>query len=361
MRNRHSFAALNVLLLVILAIAASHCGKPTPTAAVPFTPVASPTRTQSPEIEATSPAIQQPTVSATSAPSPSATNTPPAAPTAARTATVAPTTPATPTSLPGATNTPEPQPTWTSSAAEQPFIHYFKADVDVADPGDTIILSWESSDATGAVLSPITESGQMPPTGVEVAASGTITYLIPIDARNVSQFYLSVYDDAGGSAGANLTVPLRCPVAWFFQPEPEVCGSDPIHSDAAEQHFQHGTMIWVAEKDAIFVLYDDDQSSPKWEMLTDEWDEGEPNHDPTILPPAGLFQPIRGFGLIWREHDWVRGRLGWAVDQERAFETTMQSTTLYKYNSIYLRALDGRVWHLGPERGSWAKLTVTEP
>jgi hypothetical protein len=213
MRNRHSFAVLNVLLLVILAVAASRCGKSTPTAAVPFTPVASPTRTQSPEIEATSPAIQQPTVSATSAPSPSATNTPPAAPTAARTATVAPTTPATPTPLPGATDTSGPQPTRTSSAAGQPFIHYFKADVDVADPGDTIILSWESSHATGAVLSPITESGQMPPTGVEVAASGTYTYEVPIDARNVSQFYLSVYDDAGGNAGANLTIPLRCPVA----------------------------------------------------------------------------------------------------------------------------------------------------
>ena len=41
--------------------------------------------------------------------------------------------------------------------------------------------------------------------------------------------------------------------------------------------------------------------------------------------------------------------------------TVLQSTTQYKYNSIYLRALDGGVWHLGPERSSWAKLTVTEP
>jgi hypothetical protein len=201
----------------------------------------------------------------------------------------------------------------------------------------------------------------MPPTGLEVAASGTYTYVIPIDARNTSQFYLSVYDAAGQSAGASLIIPLRCPAPWFFQPEPQACGYDPIPSDAAEQHFQHGTMIWVAETDTIFALYDDDQASPKWEMFTDEWDEGKPDRDPTIFPPAGLFQPIRGFGLIWREHDWVRGRLGWAIDQERAFETIMQSTTLYKYNSIYLRALDGGVWHLGPERGSWAKLTVTKP
>jgi len=182
----------------------------------------------------------------------------------------------------------------------------------------------------------------------------------------LSQFYLYVYDGAERGADAHLAVRLRCPAAWFFSPAPDVCASPPVGSNAAEQHFERGVMIWVedtiwaGEAASIFVLYDDDQHSPKWERFTDEWDEGEPDHDPAIIPPAGLYQPVRGFGLVWREHPNVRDRLGWAVDEEMGFSTIMQITTLFKYNSTYLRALDGDVWHLGPELSSWEKISVME-
>ena len=62
---------------------------------------------------------------------------------------------------------------------------------------------------------------------------------------------------------------------------------------------------------------------------------------------------MSGFGLVWREYPEVRDRLGWAIGEEMAFDTTVQRTTLYKYNSVYMRGLDGRVWHLGPERSIW--------
>jgi hypothetical protein len=62
--------------------------------------------------------------------------------------------------------------------------------------------------------------------------------------------------------------------------------------------------------------------------------------------------------LVWRQNPTVRERLGWAIDEETGFETIVQHTTLYKYNSTYLRALDGNVWHLGPEMSSWEKIAV---
>lgn len=247
-----------------------------------------------------------------------------------------------------------------------PIVHYLRANVKEADPGDTIVLEWSSSGATAAVLYPILPSEQLPQSGWEVAPTGVYTYEIPSDARNSSRFYLHVTDETERDAGANLTVRLRCPVPWFFSPAPYVCASDPILSNAAEQRFEHGTMIWVEDtiwvewKDRIFVLYDDDQPSPKWETFTDEWYEGEPDHDPALTPPDGLYQPVRGFGLVWRECPNVRDRLGWAVDQETCFSTIMQTTTLFKYNSTYLRALDGNVWHLGPEMSSWEKIWVME-
>jgi hypothetical protein len=223
-------------------------------------------------------------------------------------------------------------------------------------------LEWESSGASAAVLYPILPSGQLPASGWEVTPSGVYTYEIPSETRNWSGFYLYVYDEAEPErgSGANLSVRLRCPVPWFFAPPPDVCGADPVPSYAAEQHFEHGTMVWMEERDSIFVLYDDEQPSPKWERFDDEWDESQPERDPALTPPDGLFQPVRGFGLVWREHPHVRDRLGWAVDQEMGFNTIMQGTTRYKYNSLYLRALDGDVWHLGPERSSWEKISVAE-
>jgi hypothetical protein len=233
--------------------------------------------------------------------------------------------------------------------------------VEEADPGDTIVLEWESEGGTQAVLWHVPSSGFWPQSGWEVETTGVYTYEIGSSERNWSDFFLYVQDDLERDASASLRIELRCAYSWFFSPAPDICPTEPVVSEAAEQHFEHGTMIWVEQKSRIFVLYDDDRSSPRWEMFTDEWGEGEPDRDPELIPPEGLYQPVRGFGLVWRERPEVRDRLGWAVDQETGFTTVVQSTTRVKYNSTYVRALDGDVWHLGPERGSWEKIPVSEP
>ena len=242
-------------------------------------------------------------------------------------------------------------------------IHHFRATVDEAAPGDTVTLEWASSGGTSATLYHLPPSLQLPQSGWDVPTTGSYDYDIPADERNVAQFVLFVFDENGAYASASISVGLTCPDVWFFSPEPEVCGSAQVIRDGAEQHFEHGTMIWVEDPwsggpDYVFVLHDDDQSTTKWQAFADDWTESLPESDPSITPPAGLFQPRRGFGLVWREQPSVRDRLGWATDEETGFTTIVQSTTLYKYNSIYIRAVDGNVWLLGPERGSWEKLIV---
>jgi hypothetical protein len=69
-----------------------------------------------------------------------------------------------------------------------------------------------------------------------------------------------------------------------------------------------------------------------------------------------LYQPQRGFGLVWREEPTIRDRLGWALATESGGDTAVQRTSYYKYNHTYLKALDGNVWHLFPERSDWEKL-----
>lgn len=260
------------------------------------------------------------------------------------------------TAPPIPTITPLPPPA--TAAPEGPVILYFRANVEEADPGDTIVLEWASTGGSRATLYALLPSGTLP-LGWPVAPTGTYTYTIPLYYRNGSLFRLYVFDQAEHWSEAALTVRLRCPDPWFFSPAPEICGTQPVFSRGAEQHFEHGVMIWIEALDKIVILYDEPspQWGGRWGMVDDEWAEGLPEYDPALVPPAGFYQPVRGFGLVWRSG--VRERLGWAIDQETGFDTAFQMTTLYKYNSTYIRALDGNVWCLWPEVSGWEKIQVT--
>ncbi|HQE91173.1 MAG TPA: hypothetical protein PLH19_06415 [Anaerolineae bacterium] len=110
----------------------------------------------------------------------------------------------------------------------------------------------------------------------------------------------------------------------------------------------------MGKEGCIYVFYDGGVGA--WSAFTDEWDEGEPIDDPGIVPPPGFYQPIRGFGLVWREQLNVRARLGWATASEQGYDTAVQRTSHWKYNDTYIRALDGGTWRLGPEGSEWEYL-----
>ncbi len=251
--------------------------------------------------------------------------------------------------------TPVSAPTPTPAPGEGPVIVYFRANVTEADPGDTITLEWQSSGGNQATLYHLLRSGQYGRFW-EVELTGSMEYSIPAESRNWEGFDLFVHDDAGRKARTGLMVTLRCPDTWFFSPAPDECPSSPaIFTDGAEQHFEHGVMLWNRAEDRIYVLFDD-EAYLDWKTFTDVWNEGDPESDPSIMPPAGLYQPVRGFGLVWREEAGVRDRLGWAVDTEAGYPTAIQRTSRFKYNVTYVKALDGGVWELGPEGSEWSHI-----
>ncbi len=82
---------------------------------------------------------------------------------------------------------------------------------------------------------------------------------------------------------------------------------------AAVQRFERGLMIYVASVPAsIYVIYD----SGRWTQYPDTFVEGIDPVSGGETPPGGLFEPIRGFGKIWRGNVDVRSGLGWAVNTE---------------------------------------------
>ncbi len=239
-----------------------------------------------------------------------------------------------------------------------PLIDYFRANVEIADPGQTIELEWATQETTWVTIYHLLPTGQLG-TWWEVGASGMMTYTISPLERNQTRFILYAGNEGTPYATAFLTIPLTCPDTWFFNPHPGICPAGPaILSAGAEQHFEHGLMLWVEGEDTIYVLFDDG-NSPRWSTYQDEWDPGDPEDDPTIIPPPGYYQPVRGFGLVWREQMGVRDRLGWAVDLESTYPTAVQRTSYPRYNDTYIRAADGNVWRLLTEHSGWEKIIVT--
>jgi hypothetical protein len=93
----------------------------------------------------------------------------------------------------------------------------------------------------------------------------------------------------------------------------------------AEQAFERGTMLWLANRE-IYALSREvvsGASNTFWKMA-DLWQEGMPNDDPSMTVPEGLLQPVRGFGLAWRTNAQVRSAIGWAVSQEGGYTGTVQ-------------------------------------
>ena len=241
-----------------------------------------------------------------------------------------------------------------TNAAIEPTIEYFRSNVTEADPGDILTLEWSTSEALTVTLWHLAPTGQLS-NWWDVASSGVFDYPVNPRERNSTNFVLYA-GDSDHTEMASVSIMIRCPDTWFFDDEPDICPMDaPLTSAGALQGFEGGTMIWVEEENHIYVLFSD-ENSPGWSRHVDEWDPGEPEDDPTLAAPDGFYQPVRGFGLVWREEPGVRDRLGWAVNDEAGFTTMVQRTSYAKYNETYILAQDGEIWRLLPERSRWEKI-----
>jgi hypothetical protein len=97
---------------------------------------------------------------------------------------------------------------------------------------------------------------------------------------------------------------------------------------SAEQTFVNGYMFWRGDLGVIYTLFSD----KKYQQFADTWTSAEPEWDVSIVPPAGFYQPKRGFGKVWREGDVspsgkVRDKLSWATIEERGLSMSWQAYT----------------------------------
>lgn len=84
----------------------------------------------------------------------------------------------------------------------------------------------------------------------------------------------------------------------------------------AEQLYENGRMFWVQRVRQIWVVHITGEGRGEWFTYEDTFLDGEPETDPSLVPPEGRIQPERGFGKLWREVPGLRDMLGWAVQPE---------------------------------------------
>ncbi len=143
---------------------------------------------------------------------------------------------------------------------------------------------------------------------------------------------VAVAATAGSSSGKPCTIPPASPFANAARnaavSQKLGCPTaNPVKTQLVVQPFQNGFMIWRDTKE-IFVLstaglHNGAATDTFWRVV-DSWTDSMPANDPAQVPPAGLLQPVRGFGYVWRNHPNMRTTLGWALAGEQPYDATWQ-------------------------------------
>jgi len=238
----------------------------------------------------------------------------------------------------------------------------FAVSPQTVNPGEIVTLSWGIAGEVQEVsLYTLNQLSQLDTSYSNLPASGSLTLTVPAWRRNAMSFQLYASDPDGLWVFADTSVKIACPDVWFFPNPPSDCPGPATYTKMAVQHFEHGVMIWTEWEDRIRVFYNDSQDVHlrRWEMRNNEWFPGMPESDPNIVPPPGYYQPVRGFGKLWREGShWdgtsIRDLLGWAIEPELGIDHgAVQCDASPKYSTCYLGDPVGVVYVEEPELQGW--------
>ena len=239
-----------------------------------------------------------------------------------------------------------------------PTIVSFTADKTTIVEREEVTLSWQVVGASEVYIGWVGANSLSAGPGGPLASEGSLV----VRPDGTGDIVLTARNEAG-EAEAHVYLTIECAHEWVpaLADDPPfgiTCPWEAEVGPAAQQPFEHGFMIWLGPSREIYVFYDRAEpghSNPSYRMYADEFHEGDPESDPTIVPPSGLYQPIRGFGLVWRTHPEVREGLGWATAPEVGFETWAQGFSASGLHNSFtmLQGIDGTIYQLTHFDSSW--------
>ena len=246
-----------------------------------------------------------------------------------------------------ATPTPEP-------IAGAPVIQSFTADRSTIVQGETVNVTWQATGGTEASLMWVGDGGTMDGLS-DLDPDGGMLSINPKGAPVTLRVSNSL-----GTTEATLMITIMCANDWVPELAAET-GKCPQPAEigwAAQQPFEHGFMLWLEPSQTIYVFFDN-YGGHSYRSYIDTFQEGDPESDPSLVPPAGLLQPVRGFGLVWRTNAEVRDNLGWATAVESGFETWRQSYQGFGMHNvtIWVKDINQTIYELDPMGSVWEVYT----
>ncbi|MBL8160454.1 MAG: hypothetical protein JNJ61_00600 [Anaerolineae bacterium] len=100
----------------------------------------------------------------------------------------------------------------------------------------------------------------------------------------------------------------------------------------AEQVFEKGRMFWIQPVQQIWVMFDDGSGEGSWSVYQDTFQDGDPESDPSLVLPPERYQPLRGFGKLWRGTAAVKDGLGLGLTPEFGYVSS------YEYHPLQQNA-----------------------
>lgn len=239
-----------------------------------------------------------------------------------------------------------------------PTILSFTADRMTIVERESVNLTWQ---ATGGTEVFICWVGQNALTACAPGSFNPDGATVTINPDGDGDIRLTV-NNSVGSAEAHVQLNIECAHEWV----PALAGNPPSGhcpweaetGPAVQQSFENGFMVWMGPSRTIYVFYNFGHagSPPVYAVYPDNFYEGDPESDPSIVPPPGLYQPVRGFGLVWRTYPEVRDGLGWATAPEAGFQTWRQG---YAGSGMHvsftmLQGIDSTIYHLEAFGSTWS-------
>jgi LysM repeat protein len=123
-------------------------------------------------------------------------------------------------------------------------------------------------------------------------------------------------------------------------------GPSVVNIAASYQPFEKGFMVWMSDSSNIFAFYGNTPNdgpfggAGSYAIFPSTSYGSLPANPATEPTPAARFHPMMGFGKVWYNFPTTRSRLGWALQFETGYVTTLT------YNTVGLVSLtlpDGRV------------------
>lgn len=246
-----------------------------------------------------------------------------------------------------------------------PRIEYFAADVESVSPGGEVILFWSTRNVEQGVIYRLNQAGERTLT-YNIGPVGRETVTVGERERGRVDFVLIVGEGAQ-QVTQTVSIPILCPVIWFFAPSPSECPTgDAQSSSILEQPFERGRMIYVAATDRIYALFNDGRT-PAWVDFPNLYNPAihpERNEEFELqLAGTGLVQPVARLGFVWRGNDTVRNRLGNGTAPEVTYEGFVQQAPTRSPDgtligeSLYVTGSTANVMQLLPGGSAWQIIT----